>query len=140
MRFAPDLRVSDAEREAAVGVLKRHYAAGRLDATELTARVEAAYAARVESDLARLVADLPSSPPPPPSRRPRRLPLAATMALLALLVVALADAVPAELWAPLLFFGLPLLVMVTFTVLPFALPLLAVLWLVRGMSRAGDRR
>jgi hypothetical protein len=40
---APALRLSDAERERAVGSLKTHYAQGRLNVTELEERVEDVY-------------------------------------------------------------------------------------------------
>lgn len=60
----PDLlRVGDAERQEAVSALGEHYAAGRLDATELDTRVQAAYAARTRVDLRGLFADLPEPAP-----------------------------------------------------------------------------
>jgi hypothetical protein len=55
----PDLRASDADREAAVDALRRHAAAGRLDVDELDERVEKAYAAKMLSELAALQVDLP---------------------------------------------------------------------------------
>jgi len=53
------VRVSDAEREQAVVLLREHLLAGRLTLEEFTARVEAALGARVGADLARVQADLP---------------------------------------------------------------------------------
>ena len=53
------VRVSDAEREQAVVLLREHLLAGRLTLEEFTGRVEAALAARVGTDLARIQADLP---------------------------------------------------------------------------------
>lgn len=55
-----NIRVSDQDREAAAEEIRHHYAAGRLDSEELDARLNAAYAARTEADLAALKADLPA--------------------------------------------------------------------------------
>jgi hypothetical protein len=71
----PDLRASDADREAAVDALRRHAAAGRLDVDELDERVEKAYAAKMLSELAELQVDLPRlavQPEPPEARRRSR--------------------------------------------------------------------
>lgn len=54
----PELRASDADREATVERLHRAAIEGRLDADELDERVSAAYRARLCSDLARLTADV----------------------------------------------------------------------------------
>jgi hypothetical protein len=58
----PELRASDADREAVVERLRVAAIEGRLDAEELEARVTAAYAARVGSDLERLTADITPAP------------------------------------------------------------------------------
>jgi hypothetical protein len=55
----PDLRASDADREAAVDALRAHALAGRLTVDELAERVEKAYAAKMLSELAELQVDLP---------------------------------------------------------------------------------
>ena len=60
---APDLRVSDAEREAAVERLRTAAAEGRLDSDELDERISAAFAARTHGALTAVLADLPPSPP-----------------------------------------------------------------------------
>jgi hypothetical protein len=52
-------RVSDAEREHAVVVLREHLLAGRLTLEEFTERVEAALRARVGGELAAVQEDLP---------------------------------------------------------------------------------
>jgi len=52
-------RASDAERERAMVVLRRHYAAGRIDADELERRVERATRASYRHELTALFADLP---------------------------------------------------------------------------------
>ena len=57
-----DVRVSDDERERVAREIREHYAAGRLDEDELNERVEAAYAARTQSELNALRADLPALP------------------------------------------------------------------------------
>jgi Domain of unknown function (DUF1707) len=139
--FAPDLRVSDAEREAAADFLKRHYAAGRLSEDELSARVDAVYRARTESQLDRLTADLPALPEPLPA--PRRLPrLSPALTAVAVLagVVLVADALPEELVTMLVALGLPLFVMLLFTLAPLALPVLGFLWLARVLSGPRHRR
>jgi hypothetical protein len=59
MSPSPELRASDAEREAVVEQLRRHAAEGRLDPEELEQRVSAAYAARTHGELVPLTADLP---------------------------------------------------------------------------------
>jgi hypothetical protein len=73
---APDsrVRVSDADREHIVGVLREAFAEGRLTAEEHSARVGQAYGARTYAELAAVSADLPAgslaSPPAPVSRTP----------------------------------------------------------------------
>jgi hypothetical protein len=58
----PEIRVSDQERERAAEEIRQHYAVGRLSEDELTERVQAAYAARTQSDLDALRSDLPPLP------------------------------------------------------------------------------
>jgi Domain of unknown function (DUF1707) len=68
----PDLRASDADREAAVDALRRHALAGRLTVDELDERVAKAYAAKMLGELAELQVDLPRlalRPHPPAERR-----------------------------------------------------------------------
>jgi hypothetical protein len=74
----PELRASDADREAVVERLEVAAIEGRLDAEELEARVSAAYAARLGSELERLTADITpaptafgSAPQPPAFVQPR---------------------------------------------------------------------
>jgi Domain of unknown function (DUF1707) len=57
-----DLRASDEQRERAAQEIREHFAAGRLSDEELDDRVDAAYAARTEGDLKRILADLPKLP------------------------------------------------------------------------------
>jgi Domain of unknown function (DUF1707) len=69
MATASGLRVGDADREAAAGELREHYAHGRLTLDEFQQRLDATFAARTDQDLRRIAADLPrpsvfSTPPP----------------------------------------------------------------------------
>jgi hypothetical protein len=59
---APDLRVSDQERERAAEEIRQAFAAGRLDEDELNQRLTAAYAAKTTGELQALRADLPKLP------------------------------------------------------------------------------
>ncbi|HEY3019970.1 MAG TPA: DUF1707 domain-containing protein [Solirubrobacteraceae bacterium] len=52
-------RASDADRERALRALRRHYAAGRLDAAELEERADRAARARYRNELRALFVDLP---------------------------------------------------------------------------------
>jgi len=56
------MRPSDEARQRAADALRSHYAAGRLDDTELERRVELAYAAATRADLKALFTDLPWDP------------------------------------------------------------------------------
>jgi Domain of unknown function (DUF1707) len=56
---ASGLRLSDVERERALGTLKGHYAEGRLSTEELEARIENVYDSRTRSDGAWQLHDLP---------------------------------------------------------------------------------
>jgi Domain of unknown function (DUF1707) len=58
-----DMRVGDAEREAAAAELREHYASGRLTLDELNERVGKAFAAKTRGDLSALMTDLPSARP-----------------------------------------------------------------------------
>jgi hypothetical protein len=57
-----DFRASDADRDRAAQDIREHFAAGRLTEEEMDQRVEAAYAARTDGELRRLLADLPQLP------------------------------------------------------------------------------
>ncbi len=68
----PGLRVSDAERESAVSLLREHGAVGRLEVDELEQRLGAAYSATTRGELVELLDDLPGTLPaarPPVTRR-----------------------------------------------------------------------
>ncbi|MCD0450839.1 DUF1707 domain-containing protein [Actinocorallia sp. API 0066] len=79
----PDLRASDADRDAVAGLLGEALAEGRLTPEEHAERLDLLYAAKTYADLEPLTADLPSHgaqprvslvkrepEPVPPSRRP----------------------------------------------------------------------
>jgi DUF1707 SHOCT-like domain len=69
MPDAPDLRVSDEQRDKAAQEIREHYAAGRLTDDELSDRIQAAYSARTEQELSKLLADLPKLPASPAQRK-----------------------------------------------------------------------
>lgn len=66
MVTGPDLRVGDADREAAAAALREHYAQGRLTLEEFNQRIEAAFAATMRSQLSALTRDLPPVATPAP--------------------------------------------------------------------------
>lgn len=61
MSPAPEPRIGDAERDAAIASLGEHYAAGRITKDEYDERSSLALRARTESDLKPLFVDLPRS-------------------------------------------------------------------------------
>jgi len=63
-----DTFASDAEREQAVERLRDASAQGRLTLDELSARTDAAYAARTHAELVAVTAGLPAAGAPPQSR------------------------------------------------------------------------
>lgn len=66
------LRVSDADRDAAISELGEHFQAGRLDPAELEDRTGRALRARIGSDIDELLADLPRRPQAPARQPPAR--------------------------------------------------------------------
>jgi DUF1707 SHOCT-like domain len=62
------IRVSDAERDAAVAELSQHYQAGRLTAEEFSERSGQAFEAKTGDQLHALFDDLPSPTPALPAR------------------------------------------------------------------------
>jgi DNA-binding transcriptional ArsR family regulator len=61
----PDLRIGDADRDAAAAALGEHFAQGRLTLDELDARLDAAFTAVTRRDLSRVTCDLPDAAVPP---------------------------------------------------------------------------
>jgi hypothetical protein len=68
-----ELRVSDAEREAAVLRLREACAEGRLTLAEFSQRADSAFAARTKAELEPVVGDLPAVTAPSRKRRRRLL-------------------------------------------------------------------
>ena len=60
MTERPDLRASDEQRDRAAAEIRDHYAAGRLTEDEFNERLDAAYGARTQGELAELRRDLPA--------------------------------------------------------------------------------
>ena len=56
-----DMRVGDAERDAAANELREHFASGRLTQDELNERLDQTFAAKTRAELSGLFTDLPSS-------------------------------------------------------------------------------
>lgn len=55
------MRIGDAEREAAAAELREHFALGRLDSAEFQERLDAVFAAKTDTDLGTITADLPGN-------------------------------------------------------------------------------
>ncbi len=68
--LAPDLRMSDRDRDGAAQILQAAFAEGRLDDDEFDQRMRAALTARTGPDLEKLTADLPAATASPVSRAP----------------------------------------------------------------------
>jgi hypothetical protein len=84
------LRVSDADRDAAITELGEHFQAGRIEPAELEDRTGRALRARIGSDLDELLADLPRRPQAP--ERPRAAAPRSRAALIPFLVPVLVAA------------------------------------------------
>src|SRR5690349_2508781 len=69
MADEPELRASDAQRDRAAQEIREHFAEGRLTDDELSERVQAAYDARTQGELNRLLADLPKLPVSPAQQK-----------------------------------------------------------------------
>jgi Domain of unknown function (DUF1707) len=84
------LRVSDAEREAVAGILRREHVAGRLDNDEFDERLTRCLAAKTYADLDELIADFPAEEPVRRGARrsPRPRLLFLLLPLIALIAVA----------------------------------------------------
>jgi hypothetical protein len=136
MLFGSDLRASDADREAAVDFLKHHYEAGRLDHEEFDERVDAAYAARYESQLQRLTRDLPALRRTDVKRVRRSSGSRAVAAGGAVALGAVALAVIPPVAVVLLTVTMVVLVLAAGIVIgPLLLPLLLAIWAVRALGR-----
>jgi len=61
-RYDYDLRIGDAERDAAMTQLREHFVAGRLTFDELTERIDAALTTKTQRQIDSLMVDLPRPP------------------------------------------------------------------------------
>jgi hypothetical protein len=68
-RYDYDVRIGDAERDAAMAQLREHFAAGRLTLDELTERIDGALTAKTKRQIDSLMADLPRPPRDQPERQ-----------------------------------------------------------------------
>lgn len=72
MATQPSLRIGDTERDSVAAELREHFAHGRLSLEEFNQRLDAVFAAKTQSELARITRDLPhvrpSSAPLPSAR------------------------------------------------------------------------
>ena len=59
MATGPDLRIGDADREAAAASLREHYAQGRLTLEESNQRLDAVFKSTTQSQLNQVTRDLP---------------------------------------------------------------------------------
>jgi hypothetical protein len=64
MAPGPDLRIGDADREAAAATLREHYAQGRLTLEEFNQRLDAVFTSTMQSHLNHITQDLPHAPRP----------------------------------------------------------------------------
>jgi hypothetical protein len=103
---SPQIKASDADRDAVVAALSEHFQAGRLTTEELEERTGRALAARTLGQLDELTADLPAPRPAEPAapvapRRPGYLvlmPLIVPVAVLAILAVVLGTSTGIHAW------------------------------------------
>jgi hypothetical protein len=90
----PQLRASDADRDAVVAALSEHFQAGRLTTEELEERTGHALTARTVGELDGLTADLPGlmHPGPAPAVTPRwlRYPVLVAVAIVLTMLVVIA--------------------------------------------------
>ncbi|HQR27978.1 MAG TPA: DUF1707 domain-containing protein [Nocardioides sp.] len=85
-----NVRLSDAERDAAAHALGEHFAAGRLEREEYDQRLDVVLAARTRGELAKVFRDLPGplvraprpAPPAVRHRPPRRIPFLPVLLIL----------------------------------------------------------
>jgi hypothetical protein len=99
-RYDYDLRIGDAERDAAMAQLREHFVAGRLTFDELTERIDGTLTAKTQRQIDALMADLPR--PPRAARSEPALPAPAPdpgrFLILAMLLFALATWILIMAW------------------------------------------
>ena len=87
----PDIRASDADRDATADRLRRHHTEGRIDPEEFQERIDRCYQAKTLGELDQLVGDLPREGERPARRRDWRL-LPVPLIPVALAIVAISAA------------------------------------------------
>jgi Domain of unknown function (DUF1707) len=97
-RYDYDLRIGDAERDAAMAQLREHFVAGRLTFDELTERIDAALTAKTQRQIDNLMADLPRPPRATRADGPGPAPDAARFVVFAMLLFALATWILIMAW------------------------------------------
>lgn len=127
------LRVGDAEREAALAALARHFADGRLTLIEHDERSSLALSARTEGDLAPLLADLPPLDRAAAAAGSRR-----TGATLAAVRAGTSVAVRAALFALLVLAAVAVVLAVVVHLLP-VFALVGLIFLLTRLLRGGPR-
>jgi hypothetical protein len=97
-RYDYDMRIGDAERDAAMVQLREHFVAGRLTFDELTERIDSALAAKTQRHIDQLMADLPRPPRVAGSEPARPAPDPGRFLVFALLLFALATWILIMAW------------------------------------------
>jgi hypothetical protein len=97
-RYDYDLRIGDAERDAAMAQLREHFVAGRLTFDELTERIDAALATKTQRQIDRLMADLPRPPKVTEAEAALPAPDAGRFLVFAMLLFALATWILIMAW------------------------------------------
>ena len=97
-RYDYNLRIGDAERDAAMAQLREHFAAGRLTFDELTERIDVALTAKTQRHIDGLMADLPRPPRVRRAEAPIQAPDAGRFLVLAMLLFALATWILIMAW------------------------------------------
>ncbi len=93
-----DVRIGDAERDAAMAQLREHFVAGRLTFDELTDRIDAALTAKTQRQIDGLMADLPQPPKVPRAEPALPDPAPGRFLVFALLLFALATWILIRAW------------------------------------------
>jgi len=99
-RYDYDLRIGDAERDAAMAQLREHFVAGRLTFDELSERIDGTLIAKTQRQIDRLLADLPRPPKVTPAEPvlPVPAPDPGRFLVLAMLLFALATWILIMAW------------------------------------------
>ena len=97
-RYDYNLRIGDAERDAAMTQLREHFVAGRLTFDELTERIDSALTAKTQRQIDGLMADLPRPPKAARAEVPAQAPDAGRFLVFAMLLFALATWILIMAW------------------------------------------